>query len=122
MDHVPKTPEDVLDVIVRSERSRRFAWTAGRVILRCALRIQFRSLEYNERKLILKRIRIYLDLLAERGLLVRREEPQSIGFGNEVGFDHLLAPHPRPDRPSIFKDAEAFLKAPSPAPPDSPQQ
>jgi hypothetical protein len=52
MDRFPSSAEEILDLIVRAERSRRFVWTAGRVIQRCALSTQFRELEFIQRKLV----------------------------------------------------------------------
>ena len=52
-------------------------------------------LKYEERKSVLKRVTNILDDLAAKGVLERRREPQSIGYGDEVGFDYV---HPMPRR------------------------
>jgi len=86
----PQSSKEVLDLIARSERSRKFAWTAGRVLMKGALQAQFSALEYNERKLVLERLNVFLEELASRGILQRRAIRQGIGYGQEIGFDYTL--------------------------------
>jgi hypothetical protein len=83
------SPKQVLDLIVDSERHRKFVWTAGRVLKESALWTRVEGLEYDDRKFVLKRISGFLEDLAVRGILQRRSEPQSIGYGDEVGFDYV---------------------------------
>ncbi len=83
------SPKQVLDLIVDSERHRKFVWTAGRVLKESALWTRVEGLEYDYRKFVLKRIAGFLEDLAVRGILQRRSEPQSIGYGEEVGFDYV---------------------------------
>jgi hypothetical protein len=52
-------------------------------------------LKYRERKSVLKFVTNILDDLAAKGVLERRREPQSIGYGDEIGFDYV---HPMPRR------------------------
>jgi hypothetical protein len=86
------SPKQVLDLIVDSERHRKFVWTAGRVLKEAALWTRVEALEYDDRKLVLKRVAGFLEDLAVRGILQRRGEPQSIGYGDEVGFDYVGSP------------------------------
>jgi hypothetical protein len=81
--------KQVLDLIVDSERHRKFVWTAGRVLKEEALWTRVEALEYDDRKFVLKRVAGFLEDLALRGILQRRNEPQSIGYGDEVGFDYV---------------------------------
>jgi hypothetical protein len=81
--------KQVLDLIVDSERHRKFVWTAGRVLKEAALWTRVEALEYDDRKFVLKRVAGFLEDLALRGILQRRNEPQSIGYGDEVGFDYV---------------------------------
>lgn len=81
--------EEVLELIVRAERSRKFVWTAGRVLKEAALWTKLEELSYEERKAILKRVGSYLEDLASEGVLERRRELQSIGYGSEIGFDYV---------------------------------
>ena len=81
--------KQVLDLIVDSERHRKFVWTAGRVLKESALWTRVEALEYDDRKFVLKCIAGFLEDLAVRGVLQRRNEPQSIGYGDEVGFDYI---------------------------------
>lgn len=83
------SPKQVLDLIVDSERHRKFVWTAGRVLKEAALWTRVEALEYDDRKLVLKRVAGFLEDLAVRGILQRRSEPQSIGYGDETGFDYV---------------------------------
>ena len=47
------------------------------------------ALQYDDRKFVLKRVAGFLEDLAVRGILQRRSEPQSIGYGDEAGFDYV---------------------------------
>jgi len=83
------SPKQILDLIVDSERHRRFVSTAGRVLKEAALWTRVEALQYDDRKLVLKSVAGFLEDLAVRGILQRRNEPQSIGYGDEVGFDYV---------------------------------
>jgi hypothetical protein len=83
------SPRQILDLIVASERHRRFVWTAGRVLKEASLWTRVEALEYDDRKFVLKRVAGFLEDLAVRGVLQRRSEPQSIGYGDEAGFDYI---------------------------------
>jgi hypothetical protein len=83
------SPKQVLDLIADSERHRKFVWTAGRVLKEAALWTRVEALEYDDRKFVLKCVAGILEDLAVRGILQRRNEPQSIGYGNEAGFDYV---------------------------------
>ena len=63
------SPDQIFDLIVHTENHRKVAWTAGRAVL--------------------KRVTGTLERLALQGHLQRRNEPQSIGYGNEIGFDYV---------------------------------
>jgi hypothetical protein len=76
-------------LIVDSERHRKFVWTAGRVLKEAALWTRVEALQYDDRKFVLNRVAGFLEDLAVRGILQRRSEPQSIGYGDEVGFDYV---------------------------------
>src|SRR5215467_11309935 len=91
VDAAVPPPEQVLALIVRTEKHKKVIWTAGRVLKEAALWKQVRGLEYQERKLVLKRVKTSLDALAAQGILRRRTERQSIGYGYEVGFDYVIA-------------------------------
>lgn len=71
---LPDNPDQVLDIIVASEKHRKFVWTAGRVLREAALWTPVETLSFGERKAILKRLTLYLEELAGRGFLRRREE------------------------------------------------
>lgn len=47
------------------------------------------ALPYEDRRRILRRIESFLEELAAKGVLRRRVEVQSIGYGDEVGFDYV---------------------------------
>jgi hypothetical protein len=85
----PKASEDVRAVIAEAERHRKFVWTAGRVLKEATLWSRLESLSYRERKLVLKSLATFLDDLANQGVLQRRREAQSIGYGDEIGFDYV---------------------------------
>jgi|ERR1700677_2989966 hypothetical protein len=89
VETIAPSPAQVLDVIVRAEKHRRFVWTAGRVLKEAALWKRVEELDYEERKTVLKRITSFLEDLASQGVLRRRAEVQSIGYGDEVGFDYV---------------------------------
>jgi hypothetical protein len=89
VDAVAPSPEQVLDVIVRAEEHRKFVWTAGRVLKAANLWKRIEELDYEERKIVLKRIASFLEDLASQGVLQRRAGVQSIGYGDEVGFDYI---------------------------------
>ena len=85
---VPST-EQVFDLIVHAENHRKIVWTAGRLLKEAALWKQVEELRYEERKIVLKRVTGILEEFALKGHLERRSEPQSIGYGNEIGFDYV---------------------------------
>jgi hypothetical protein len=67
--------------------TKKLVWTAGRVLKEAALWKRVEELDYEERKIVLKRVTGFLEDFASQGFLQRRTEPQSIGCGNEIGFD-----------------------------------
>lgn len=81
--------DQVFDLIVHTENRRKIVWTAGRVLKESALWKQVEGLDYEERKIVLKRVTDVLDEVAAQGHLQRRHEPQSMGYGNEIGFDYV---------------------------------
>jgi hypothetical protein len=91
VDAVVPPPEQVLDLIVREEAHKKLVWTAGRVLKEAALWKRVEELRYDERKIVLNRVTGFLEDLASQGILRRRMEPQSIGYGDEIGFDYAPA-------------------------------
>ncbi len=89
VDAISPSADRVLTLIVHTEHHRKIVWTAGRVLKEAALWKRVEGLDYEERKLILKRVTDILEDLTARGVLQRRAEPQSIGYGNEIGFDYV---------------------------------
>jgi hypothetical protein len=89
MEDLPQTSQQLLNLIVGAERHRKFVWTAGRVLREAALWKEVENLDYRERKAILQRLTGLLEQLADEGVLERRRELQSIGYGSEMGFDYL---------------------------------
>jgi hypothetical protein len=77
----------VLALIVPSESHRKFVWTAGRVLQESALWTRIAELNYEERKLVLKRLTTHLNNLAADGVLQQRTELHNLGYGAEIGFD-----------------------------------
>ena len=92
IDAVTPDPEEVFGLIVRTEAHRKVVWTAGRVLREAALWGRVEELDYEGRKIVLNRITGFLGDLAARGVLHRRGEPQSIGYGDEAGFDYVAGP------------------------------
>ena len=86
---LPQSPEQVLDLISNAEHHRKFVWTASRVLREGGLLSSIGGVSYSERRAVLKRITGFLEDLAARGILHRRAEFQSIGFGYEIGFDYV---------------------------------
>ena len=78
VEAIAPSPEQVLELIVRSEQHRKFVWTAGRVLKEAALWTRVEELGYDERKLVLKRVAGLLEDLASQGILQRRSELQGI--------------------------------------------
>jgi hypothetical protein len=89
MTTFPNSSEEVLAVITAAEHHRKFVWTPGRVLCEAALWTRLETLRYRERKLVLKRLATFLEDLSAQGVLQRRREVQSIGYGDEVGFDYV---------------------------------
>jgi hypothetical protein len=89
MDNFPKSSAEALAVIANAEHHRKFVWTAGRVLREAALWTRLEGLPYRERKLVLKRLVAVLEELAVKGILQRRREVQSIGYGDEIAFDYF---------------------------------
>lgn len=85
----PRTTKDVLAVILAAERSRKYIWTAGRVLIEAGFVGRWNALDSNEKKTILKSLTKHLGALSEEGVLVARPDVQSIGFGQEKGFEYI---------------------------------
>jgi hypothetical protein len=83
------SPDRILDLIVHIENHRKIVWTAGRILKEAARWRQVEELDYEERKIVLKQVTGILEEFALQGHLRRRNEPQSIGYGNEIGFDYV---------------------------------
>jgi hypothetical protein len=83
---------EIFDLIVHVENHKKIVWTAGRVLKEASLWTRVEALDYDERKIVLKRVTGILEEFALKGHLQRRNEPQSIGYGNEIGFDYI---HPK---------------------------
>jgi len=81
------TKEDVLALIEHAESQRKYIWTAGRV-LQALGEVRHNSIEPEERKQRLELLKHILKQLEKAGHLERRSIPQSIGFGDEVGYDY----------------------------------
>jgi hypothetical protein len=88
-DAVIPPPERILDLIVRAEERKKVVWTAGRVLKEAALWRLVEELDYEERKVVLKRLTAFLEDFASQELFQRRAQPQSIGYGDEIGFDYI---------------------------------
>jgi hypothetical protein len=67
IDAVTPDAEEVFGLIVRTEAHRKVVWTAGRVLRGAALWSRVKELDYEERKIVLKRITGFLGDLASRG-------------------------------------------------------
>jgi hypothetical protein len=87
-DTVPSSKQ-VFNLILQVEKHKKVVWTAGRVLMEAALEKRVRGLDYDERKIVLKRITDILDEFALKGHLQRRNERQGIGYGSEIGFDYV---------------------------------
>lgn len=85
----PQSAAEVLDVIVAEERSRKFVWTASRVVMKIAGQGDLEALDSQGRKDALFRIAGFLNELMLQGRLAQRDILQSIGYGNETGFDFI---------------------------------
>ena len=89
IDDVVPSSQQIFDLFIHSEKHKRIVWTAGRVLREAALWKRVEELDYDERKIVLKRITDVLEQFALKGRLQRCDEPQSIGYGNEIGFDYV---------------------------------
>jgi hypothetical protein len=85
----PQTTREVLAVIIAAERSRKYVWTAGRVLIQGALQVQWEELDAIEKKAVLRKIAKLLEELADQSVLEPRPILQSIGYGAEKGFDYI---------------------------------
>ena len=52
-------PEQILDLIVHTETHGKIVWTAGRVLKEATLWKRVEELDYEERKIVLKRIGVF---------------------------------------------------------------
>lgn len=85
----PQTTKEVLAVILAAERSRKYVWTASRVIIEGGFVGSWKTLDSKEKKTILKSVTKHLGTLSATGVLVPRPDLQNIGFGQEKGFDYV---------------------------------
>jgi hypothetical protein len=86
---VPQTPREVLALIIKTERSRKYVWTAGRVVIEGGFEQFWSNADAKHKKRVLKSITELLEALASEGILEPRAERQSIGYGREKGFDFV---------------------------------
>lgn len=86
----PQTTRDLLAVILEAERSRKYVWTAGRVLIEGGFKGRWEELNANEKKTILRCLTKLLEALSDDGVPAPRPDLQSIGFGQEKGFDYLF--------------------------------
>ncbi len=84
-----KSAEDVVALITKSEKYRKYVWTAGRIIKRLGVETHVCSLPVAERSAILRHFRRLLRELDATGIVRKRREIQSIGFGDESGYDYV---------------------------------
>ena len=89
IDATVPSSQKIFNLIIHAEDHKKIVWTAGRVLREAALWKRVEELDYDERKIVLKRITGILEEFALKGHLQRRNEPQSIGYGNEIGFDYV---------------------------------
>jgi len=88
-ERLPNSSSELLVLIEKTERSRRFVWTAGRIIQELGLRSQLRQVSSEERKHILQQLKKLLEELCSQRLLQRRSRRQSVRLNNDVGFDFV---------------------------------
>ena len=86
-----KSIDDVVALITKSEKHRKYVWTAGRIIKRLGVETHVRSLSVTESSAILRHFRGLLRELDASGVVRKRREIQSIGFGDEPGYDYVNA-------------------------------
>src|SRR5262245_56226615 len=89
IEAVVPSSKEVLDLIAQTEDHKKIVWTAGRVLREAGRWKRVEQLDYDERKIVLRRVTDILEEFALSGHLQRRNEPQSIGYGNEHGFDYV---------------------------------
>ena len=89
MSDFPQTTSDVLAVIHKAECSRKYAWTAGRVLIEGGLAQLWSDADAKHKKQMLKKITGLLEVLASESILARRSELQGIGYGQEKAFDFV---------------------------------
>lgn len=111
MSGFPQTPGDVLAVIQKAERSRKYVWTAGRVVMEGGLNQFWSDADAKHKKQMLKRITGFLEVLASEDILARRPVLQGIGYGQEKAFDFILRSRMQADAPS--KAAHPCFAAPA---------
>jgi RNase P/RNase MRP subunit p29 len=63
---LPQSAEQVLGIIVAAEKHRKFVWTAGRVLKESALWTRVEAMDFERRKVVLKRLTVFLEELAAR--------------------------------------------------------
>jgi hypothetical protein len=88
----PQTAREVLALIIAAERSRKYVWTADRVLIQGGFQGAWVKLNDNAKKVILRKLTELLEELADEGVLELRTISQSIGYGEEKGFDYILPP------------------------------
>ncbi|WP_158789407.1 hypothetical protein [Granulicella sp. L46] len=89
MSELPQTAREVKTIIVKAERSRKYVWTAGRVLIEGGCAQLWKDADARDKKEMLKRITALLENLASEGILARRPLLQGIGYGQEKGFDFI---------------------------------
>lgn len=80
--------EEVLEFIKVSESKKHYIWTASRV-LQMTGNIRREETPPDITQKNLHNIKSILLSLEESGHLQKRPQPQSIGFGDEIGFEYI---------------------------------
>ena len=89
---------EILNLIKVREQSKKFVWTAGRVLMASGKVGYWRQVDSDSKKALLKDLLKKLEKLESQGLLIRRDLPQGIGFGDEIGFEFIRDGHSRTSR------------------------
>lgn len=87
VDFLPSTPQELLHIIRVAERSRKYVWTATRVLIEAAHERNWVELDHRQCKAASQGITDLLESLANEGVLRRRPVLHSVGFGYEKAVD-----------------------------------
>jgi len=86
---LPESPQDMLAFIAETEQRKKVVWTRLSFVSEAGLWARLEGLSWKERAAVRKRLRMFLEELADEGCLRRREGSKETAFDDDSSFDYV---------------------------------